>query len=251
MGYSTLSDFLDGETLRPMVVEGPPLMLHFLVSTLSAITMLMLACTLRVQNVRRLRPRLPVAEAIPVLQVYGMVPRRDDEATTAEEEDSSHEMQALAPSDVHGTNDSAMAIGLELAAPSRTWRSACVTAQPIASVPVALGERIDGNHRDADGNFAADDAYASRECSPLGSESVGSSATGSGVVGGAAAAETGNDLAAAAAMWRRAARTVSGRDADGDDADGHDDGCSSSSCPGGDHEACCSHAQRAHTTRGV
>ena len=59
----------------PGIAEGPSLLLHTVISSISAIVMLLLACSLRFQSHRRLGPlRGTVVQARPVLQAYGVIP---------------------------------------------------------------------------------------------------------------------------------------------------------------------------------
>lgn len=87
-------------------LEGPSLMVHTLISSISAIVMLLLAMSLRAQaHARRPMMRAPVAEARPVLQAYGVVPTADTAEMRAAEEPSapneavaaSVELQMLPP----------------------------------------------------------------------------------------------------------------------------------------------------------
>ena len=87
-GNQDLFFYFDGQeripTMRP--IEGPGIMVHMLISTLSAVGMLMLACSLRVQHRVRLRPPVALAQVVPVLQVYGIVPGEETTAPIGEGE---------------------------------------------------------------------------------------------------------------------------------------------------------------------
>ena len=124
-------------------LEGPSLMMHMVISSLSAVAMLVLACSLRTQQrVIRHRPRPAVAHATPIYgTVYGMVPGHDDA------EDAPVDVNPAAlPGAEEGPNMSST-IELEVIA-SSSWspRARCsttVTAEPIStSVPVVIAERI-------------------------------------------------------------------------------------------------------------
>jgi len=82
-------------------LEGPSLMVHTLISSISAVVMLLLAMSLRAQaHARRPMMRAPVAEARPVLQAYGVVPTADTAELRAAENDAVAarvELQMLPP----------------------------------------------------------------------------------------------------------------------------------------------------------
>ena len=111
--------------------------------------MLVLACTLRVQrSVIRHRPRPAVAEATPVLQVYGTVPIHEDveESSGGQRPDSVRPDMTPAFDDTEASQGSS-SIEVEIIATTgwspRASRSATVTAQPIStSVPIVIAERI-------------------------------------------------------------------------------------------------------------
>lgn len=107
-------------------MEGPPLMVHMLISSISAMGMLVLACSLRAQMPRRHLPRAPrIVEARPVLEAYGVLP------LTAPEED---EEAALVP----------VMSGEVMMVPARGWRPGARLAftELPAGEPVAVGERV-------------------------------------------------------------------------------------------------------------
>ena len=132
-----------------MQMEQPSLILHMLVSSLSAFAMLILACGLRAQrSIVRHRPRPAVAEATPVLQVYGTIPSHEDveEGSEAQIADSVvHD--TITTSDDADASHSSSTIELEIIATTgwspRSRLSATVSAQPIpASVPIVIAERV-------------------------------------------------------------------------------------------------------------
>ena len=80
LGHIVLGSLLSGEQVFDLgdlevhrgITNGPDVLLHSIVSMMSAVVMLVLACSLRVQA--QPRRRAPVANAYPVMLAYGMVP---------------------------------------------------------------------------------------------------------------------------------------------------------------------------------
>ena len=163
------------------MVEGPPLILHMIVSTFSALGMLILACSLRAQmghrhlrHHRHLRPAVVMAQ--PVLQAYGVVPTHDEQQPPLEpaDEEEDHESsvasssRAAAPQPPNvviensgasssgaagdGGESSSAAAGEASAAasativmvPAREWspRTTLSFTELTTTTPVALGERV-------------------------------------------------------------------------------------------------------------
>lgn len=137
--------------LRPP--EAPSLLLHSMVSMLSACAMLVLACSLRAQTRRaRLRP-VGVVMARPVLQVYGYLASEEDEMHAAVEVGGSggsagngggggREAASLQP--VAAIAPAAETIEVAIATgPSSSWRNWQVRATPLeAGAPVAVGHPV-------------------------------------------------------------------------------------------------------------
>ena len=182
---SLLLHFLDGDGALVQehagMVEGPPLILHMIVSTFSALGMLILACSLRAQmghrhlrHHRHLRPAVVMAQ--PVLQAYGVVPTHDEQQPPLEpaDEEEDHESsvasssRAAAPQPPNviiensgasssgvagdGGESSSAAAGEASAAasativmvPAREWspRTTLSFTELTTTTPVALGERV-------------------------------------------------------------------------------------------------------------
>jgi hypothetical protein len=170
-----LLSYLDGEA-SAIEIDGPPLILHMIVSTFSALGMLVLACSLRAQTVRLVPRRQfrdhPIVEARPVLQVYGVVPTHDtshDVPLTAatdddvEEAHDAHELDELPPHadelpphahEPPASDEPAMTSGAVpssgtaeesvVAVPAREWspqRTLAFTELRVGA-PVAVGERV-------------------------------------------------------------------------------------------------------------
>lgn len=64
--------------------QMPSLLLHTVVSMMSAMVMLTLACFLRLQTGREHRRRAPVAQARPIMMAYGVVPTTEEVNTVDE-----------------------------------------------------------------------------------------------------------------------------------------------------------------------
>ena len=147
--------FLDGDetaVMRRSGIQGPSLLLHMLVSSLSALAMLALTCSLRYQAMTRVRVRPSVAIARPVLQVYGVLPGSESQADSTELSglvDGSEEQptgQAADPRDAMPTEEHRNAsmpqvetIQVEVIRQPADWTS-CV-AVPI-NPGVAVGQRL-------------------------------------------------------------------------------------------------------------
>ena len=87
------TSLLSGERVQLLGGEpqGPSLVLHAAVSIMSAVVMLILACSLRVQVRLDSRPRrrdVPVAEARPVMLAYGILPTSESPAVVEMDGDS-------------------------------------------------------------------------------------------------------------------------------------------------------------------
>ena len=144
--------FLDGDTTilqgGPRM-EGPPLILHMLVSTFSALGMLILACSLRLQNRphhhHRLRP--PVVEARPVLQAYGMVPTNADEIELGDEPQRAPHAEEGGDGGERGDGGTSAATAepaMVVVVPARDWspRRTMAFTELRAELPVVAGERV-------------------------------------------------------------------------------------------------------------
>jgi hypothetical protein len=145
--------FLDGDetaVMRRSGVQGPSLLLHMLVSSLSALAMLVLTCSLRHQALQRVRVRPSVAIARPVLQVYGMLPGSESRAATAElagvvdgSETVEQTTNLLPATEAHANNTRQVeTIQVELIRQPADWTS-CV-AVPL-DPGVAVGQRVEGS----------------------------------------------------------------------------------------------------------
>ena len=151
----SLSESENPFRMRPP--EAPSLLLHSMVSMLSACAMLVLACSLRAQTRRaRLRP-VGVVMARPVLQVYGIVPGSEEEEMHAAvegggsggnagdgggggggREAASQQAVVAAIAPAAETIEVAIATG-----PSSSWRNWQVRATPLeAGAPVAVGQPV-------------------------------------------------------------------------------------------------------------
>ena len=91
LGHIVLGSLLSGEQVFDLgdlevhrgITWGPDVLLHSIVSMMSAVILLVLACSLRVQA--QPRRRAPVANAYPVMLAYGMVPTSEMTIATSED----------------------------------------------------------------------------------------------------------------------------------------------------------------------
>jgi len=91
LGHNVLGSLLSGEQVFDLgdlevhrgITNGPDVLLHSIVSMMSAVVLLVLACSLRVQA--QPRRRAPVANAYPVMLAYGMVPTSEMTIATSED----------------------------------------------------------------------------------------------------------------------------------------------------------------------
>ena len=91
LGHIVLGSLLSGEQVFDLgdlevhrgITNGPDVLLHSIVSMMSAVVLLVLACSLRVQA--QPRRRAPVANAYPVMLAYGMVPTSEMTIATSED----------------------------------------------------------------------------------------------------------------------------------------------------------------------
>ena len=150
-----LLHFLDGDVSlqgHPTMIDGPPFFLHLMVSASSALAMLVLACSLRMQT-RRLqhhRPmRTPIVEAQPVIQAYGVLPTSEQPlpAATADEEEADERdanSRSLPVDDRVGGSGRHLEPSTVVMVPAHSWSplaTLAFTELPVVSEP-ALGERI-------------------------------------------------------------------------------------------------------------
>lgn len=143
-------DFLDGDVDltqypngHPALMEGPPLLLHMMVSSMSALGMLFLACSLRAQTrqLQRAPRRAPVVHARPVLQVYGVLPQGELPAAEDDDEGEEHSVELGSVARYGEVEDAASATIVMVPtdfSPSTTLR---VTEMPVTQ-DVAVGERV-------------------------------------------------------------------------------------------------------------